>query len=124
MPIALSIMKKILLVLLIVLLLLAIYRIIHSIKDTYSSFHHAERLKQELVQKQRKNTFLKERLEYVRTDSFINEQARDQLGLVQKDEFVILAPPPKETPLDMSSLEQLPTWKKWIKIFFSSPENK
>ena len=97
MPIALSIMKKILLVLLIVLLLLAIYRIVHSIKDTYSSFHHSERLKQELVQKQRKNTFLKERLEYVRTDSFINEQARDQLGLVQKDEFVILAPPPKET---------------------------
>ncbi len=123
MPIALSIMKKILLVLLIFLLSLAIYRIIHSIKDTYNSFHHSERLKQELVQKQRKNIFLQERLEYVRTDSFINEQARDQLGLVQKDEFVILAPPPKDTSFDISSLEKIPAWKKWLIIFFSSPEN-
>lgn len=116
-------MKKILLVLLIFLLLLAIYRIIHSIKDTYNSFHHSERLKQELVQKQRKNAFLKGRLEYVRTDSFINEQARDQLGLVQKDEFVVLAPPPKETPLDMNGLENLPAWKKWIRVFFAPAEN-
>ena len=115
---ALSRMKKLIFIIIIILLLVTIYRTIFAIKDTYGSIKKAETLKVELETKSQKNAFLKERLQYVQTDTFINEQARNQLGLVQKDEYVILAPPPEEKEFNEKILDDTPNWRKWFEMLF------
>lgn len=87
-------------------------------KNTRNSITKSEELKIELVTKSQKNAFLKERLQYVQTDTFINEQARNQLGLVQKDEYVILAPPPEEKEFNKEILDHTPNWRKWFEMLF------
>ncbi len=110
-------MKKLILIGIIALLLIAIYRIIFQIKDSTESIKKAEILQSELNENAKKNAFLKERLQFVQTDEFIKEEARNELGLVQKDEYVILAPPPEEREFE-ELVENTPNWKKWFELLF------
>lgn len=97
--------------------MLAIYQIVLQIRDSMDSIEKATTLQEQFNQNFKKNAFLKERLEYVQTDEFINEQARNELGLVQKDEYVVLAPPPEEREFE-ELLDNTPNWRKWWDLLF------
>jgi len=82
-----------------------------------NSIGKAQVLESHLNENIKKNVFLKERLEFVKTDEFISEQARNELGLVKKDEYVVLAPPPGKREFE-DILDNTPNWKKWLELLF------
>lgn len=76
-----------------------------------------ENLKKELYEKQNQNKFLNERLKYVQTNRFIEEEGREKLGLVKKGEVVV------QEKLEVGNRkiveEKLspPNWKQWLDLF-------
>lgn len=117
MSLDLSRMKKIVLIILILTLLTVIYRILSSIISSYNNSNSSQTLKSALEEEESKNAFLKEKLKYVQTEDFVSTQARNQLGLVKKDEYVILAPPPEKKTLTVGT-DQKSNWKKWVEVFY------
>lgn len=110
-------MKKIILIAIIAFLVLAIYQLVLQIRDSMESIEKSTTLQEQYDENLKKNAFLKERLEFVQTDEFINEQARNELGLVQKDEYIVLAPPPEGREFE-EILDKTPNWKKWLDLLF------
>lgn len=110
--------KTILLVGSILVLLLVIKNIVGSILSLRQNSHIVTTLRQEEKAEKQKKQFLKEKLYLVNTSQFIENEAREKLGMVQPGEHIILAPPvvaiaPKTVEIDYS-----PNWQKWWRLFF------
>jgi len=80
-----------------------------------------ERLKVEALKI--KNEELKKQLEYVKSQEFLEREAREKLGLVREGEVVVILPENfKETiGNDHPQTEkgkEVPNWGKWWKVFF------
>lgn len=75
-------------------------------------------LKKELEAEKKKNQFLKQRLFYVKTDEFVEEQARKKLGLVKPGEHTVIAPPEPPKGKETIEIDKTPNWEKWWKLFF------
>jgi cell division protein FtsB len=75
-----------------------------------------EKLRQE-------NEELKDRLEVVKKDVFVEKQARDKLGLAKEGEIIVVLPEEeilrKLAPRHEEEEETLPdpNWKKWAQLF-------
>lgn len=71
----------------------------------------------------RQNEGLKGQLANVSSVQFVEEQARDKLGLAKKGEMVVVLPDsttlrmlaPKETEAEKKLPD--PIWRKWVKLF-------
>jgi cell division protein FtsB len=85
-----------------------------------------------VVQAQGRQAQLQAQLEYVQSDAHIHEQAREQLGMVQpNDELVILvkrtpmAPTPTPLATTVTSAQPLPletpNWRLWWELFLPAP---
>jgi hypothetical protein len=65
----------------------------------------------------KENTYFRERLKYVKTQQFIEDEAKEKLGLLRPGEFFVIAP--TSTPLNQYPvIEGYPNWKKWLELFF------
>ena len=111
-------MKKLLPIIAIFILLLVIKNNISSIFRTLEDENTAENLKKKLSEEQKESLFLKERLFYVQTDRFVEEEAREKLGLSKPGEYIVIAP--TSTPLNKERIEidTKPNWRKWLELFF------
>lgn len=111
-------MKKLLPILIIFLLLLIIKTNIDSLIKSLGNENKIADLKQELVEEGKKNQFLKEKLLYVKTDQFVDKEAREKLGLTKKGEYFVIAP--SSTPLNQERIviDNRPNWRKWWELFF------
>lgn len=111
-------MKKLLLIIPVLVLLLIIKNNISGIVRTLEDENTAENLKEKLVSEQKKNQFLKEHLFYVKTNQFVEEEAREKLLMSRPGEFIVIAP--TSTPLndEKIEIETRPNWQKWWELFF------
>lgn len=111
-------MKKLLSIIAIIILLIVIKNNVSSIFITLEDETTAENLKEKLVSEQKKNQFLKEHLFYVKTNQFVEKEAREKLGMSRPGEFIVIAP--TSTPLNHEKIEidNKPNWRKWLELFF------
>ncbi len=111
-------MKKVFLLLLAFLLLIIVRNNISGIFKGLQNENTAGNLKKELASEERKNQFLKERLFYVKTDQFIEEEARQKLGMVKNGEYIVIAPTSAPLNRERITIDDKPNWKKWLELFF------
>ena len=78
---------------------------------------YGKNLEKELSTEQQKNKFLKERLSYVKTDRFVEEEAREKLGLTKPGEKIIILTK-KRGEIDQQQTEDKSNWQKWWNLFF------
>lgn len=74
-------------------------------------------LKNKLEQAQKDSQFLKERRYYVKTNEFIERDAREKLNMVQPGEYVILLPPPSTQQKSIKKPDDSENWEKWLNLF-------
>ncbi len=77
----------------------------------------------ELMRVQKENTELKRELERSNDPDYIEEEARNKLGLAKPGETVIFVAPPESNGAgDGNSIREKtfnkPYWKEWWKLFF------
>lgn len=111
-------MKFLLPSLILLILLLIIRNGIVSILNSFSNETTGVKLEQTLAEEEKKNKFLKERLYYVKTNQFVEEEAKEKLGMLRSGELFVIAP--TSTPLNQEKivLDDKPNWKKWLDLFF------
>ncbi|OGH17128.1 MAG: hypothetical protein A3C30_03445 [Candidatus Levybacteria bacterium RIFCSPHIGHO2_02_FULL_40_18] len=111
-------MKKILPVIAIIILLIVIKNNISGIFKTLEDENTAGNLKEKLSEEQRENLFLKERLFYVKTNQFVEEEAREKLLMNRPGEYVVIAPTSAPLNREKIEVETRPNWQKWFELFF------
>jgi len=72
---------------------------------------------QDLEEEKRLNSQLKEQLSYVKSDKFLEEEARNKLFLVKEGETEVLIPESLIATASATPTPEPPNWKKWINLF-------
>ncbi len=68
-----------------------------------------------------KNKQLQKKLTQIKSQEFIEEQARDKLGLTRKGETIVIIPEEKLKLIlgaSESAKPRFPNWLGWFKVFF------
>jgi len=98
--------------------------------DAYRLSRAVAALKEEVAAMRAENEALKERLEYVSTDAYIEEAAREKLRWVEPGDtaVIVLSSEDKEapvtTPVPSQGIRQgeevmeKPNWQRWLDLFF------
>lgn len=110
--------KKIVALIIIVFLLIVIKNIIQSIIGLQNNSQIVTRLQNQELSEKQKEQFLKERLYYVKTQEFIETQARERLGMVKEGEYIVLAPAATSSTKTIEIKDTTPNWKKWLNLVF------
>ncbi|MFZ5366071.1 MAG: FtsB family cell division protein [Patescibacteria group bacterium] len=107
-----------------ILLIFGLYLIVSFSRDILSLLEKSKEQEKEQLKLEKleiKNEELKKQLEYVKSQEFVEKQAREKLGLAREGEVVVILPEnvgelvkPKEEKKE----EELPNWKRWLKLFF------
>jgi len=109
--------KKIIPLILAALLLLVIRNIIGSIESLRQNSHIVTTLKEQEKSEKQKKEFLTQQLHIVKTDEFIETEAREKLGMTKDGEHIVLQPKaPKKEKIVI--VDNSPNWEKWRKAFF------
>lgn len=111
-------MKRIIPFILIAVLLLIIKSIIESIVTLQQNSQIVQQLKTEKDTAIKRQEFLSQELYYVKTNDFIENEAREKLGMVKPGEHVILIPPTSANSAPTKKEENIPNWEKWRRLFF------
>jgi cell division protein FtsB len=110
--------KTVLLLLIIVILLVVIKNIVGSIISLRQNSHIVTSLKQQEEAAKQKREFLKQQLYYANTSQFIENEAREKLGMVKPGEHIVLSPPSATAESKIMVIDNTPNWKKWWSLFF------
>lgn len=88
----------------------------HSIYDLWSKRDVITAAQNKLNQEKLKNQKLKGELSYVKTQEFVEQQARDSLFLSKPNEKEVIIPiiTKKE---DLKPQAEKPNWQKWLDLF-------
>jgi cell division protein FtsB len=67
------------------------------------------------------NQVLEEQLGYVQSEEFVEEEAREKLGMTRDGETVVILPENFEEMVEQSrgvvEPEEIPNWKQWLGLF-------
>ena len=114
--------KKIIIALACIVAVAITWSLIGQIMTTLKSGDRLQEATERLHKLEVKNKELKRKLEEVKTPAFLEEQARDKLGLVREGETIVIIPLEK---LDQilgvtKKVEEvkLPNWQGWLRLFF------
>lgn len=113
--------KKIVLVLIILAGLIFAYSLVNQIMRAARSGERLSQAADAVFKLEARNKDLQKKLLQIQSPEFIEEQARDKLGLAKKGETVVVIPEEKlKLVLGASSPAQirLPNWLGWLKVFF------
>ena len=98
------------------------YNLIRQINDALRSSERLSARAEAVYQLEAKNKELKNKLSRIQLPEFIEQQARDKLGLGRGGETIIIIPEEKiKQILGASESAQeirLPNWLGWIRVFF------
>ncbi len=108
--------KSLLLIGIVLVLLWVIKNISTSILTLRQNSHIVTDLKQQEEAEKRKKQLLKQQLYFVNTPQFIENEAREKLGMVKPGEHIVLTPPRESRQKIV--LDTTPNWKKWWNLFF------
>lgn len=110
--------KTIFSIVIVLILLVIIRNIVSSILQTQANSTIVDDLKTQYTNEQKRGEFLKQRLYYVQTNDFIENQAREKLGMALPGEHIVLAPPATTSALPTVTRESQANWEKWWQLFF------
>jgi len=111
--------KKVIFIVVVVVLLVIINNLVHSIYEVWSKQDLLNQAQKELTREENKNQKLKAGLSYVKTQKFIEEEARNKLFLVKPGEQEVLLPGSSSSNQTQKKQEvQTPNWQKWLNLFF------
>lgn len=100
-------------------LALGLYFIFNLSRSTYELWQRAERVKdadQKRILEEKRNHNLKKKLDFVQSPFYIEQEARNKLGLSKPGETMVIIPPSEATQSVV--FEALPNWKRWWRLFF------
>lgn len=110
--------------LVVLLLLLLTVSLVKNILKISQAQDKVGRVKNRVEALRKENEELKEELGKIESETYVEFQARDKLGLTREGEIVVVLPDEeilrKIAPRFEEEAETLPdpTWKKWLKLFF------
>ncbi|MBI2314990.1 septum formation initiator family protein [Candidatus Daviesbacteria bacterium] len=113
--------KKAALILIILVILIVAYNLINQIREATQSGERLSQAADVVYKLEIKNKKLKEELTAIQSLEYLEEIARNRLGLFKKGETVVVIPEEKlKMVLGASSSAQvrLPNWLGWLKVFF------
>lgn len=112
-----STIKKIAFFVTIIVSIIIINGLIRSIYDLWSKQDLVVNARDELDIEKQKNEELKAQLSYVKSDEFIEEQARNKLFLVKPGESGVIVPRNLIEKKEEKKVVIIPNWQQWINIF-------
>jgi len=106
-----------------VILVFSLYLVFVLGRELFNLLKKGERTKnteEKVVELKRENKALKERLEYVKSDEFVEKEARDKLNMAKEDEIIVVLPENLEVkpPRPEGQEGDLPNWQQWLRLFF------
>lgn len=113
-------MKKIVFFVIIFVSLVIIHNLLVSIFTLWQKQDLVIQAQNELKLEREENSTLKKQLEIARSDTFLEEEARNKLFLVKPGESKIVIPDrvlQASTAAKAESLDVTPNWEKWVKFF-------
>lgn len=110
--------RKILPFLIILILLIWIKNNVSYLLNYQKSGSTLSNMQKNLADEQKKNQFLKERLYYVKTDKFVEDQAQNKLGMLKENEYFVIAPTASPPNSASPVINTEPNWQKWLQLFF------
>lgn len=111
-------MKKLIPIVIFIVLVFIMKNIIFSINGLIHNKDTVFRLEQQIKSKELENKFLNERLKFVKSDEFIEQEAREKLGLSREGEMVVLFPLKKAEESSLTNEKESHNWKLWIDLLF------
>ena len=114
--------KKVVFLLVGAVILIFAYNIIGQIFTTLRSGDRLTVATEQLHSLEVKNRELKKRLSEIKSQDFIEQQARDKLGLVKEGETIVVIPEDKINQVlgvgKQAETPRLPNWQGWLNLFF------
>ena len=97
-------------------------------EEGYQLRQEAKALQQHIDQLQKDNRQLSQKLDYYRSDQYIEKVAREDLGLMRPGEIPVIVVPadgtpqpslvaPTPTPAPTSVVPPAPIWRRWLSVF-------
>ncbi len=113
--------RKIIAILAVLVILLIAYNLVSQILGAFKSSDRLSAMADKVYSLEAQNKELKKKLEEIKSPQFIEQQARDKLGLSKKGETIVIIPEQKlKEVLGVSQSAQIrfPNWQGWLKLFF------
>ena len=110
-------LKKLISISVLIITVIIIKNLYVSIKNLSNNSRIVDNLQKQLEAQKKENNFLQQKLSYVKSNEFVEKEARDKLGLVKDNEYIVIAPDEEMEKEEFIKTED-PNWKKWLKLFF------
>lgn len=110
-------LKKLIIISVLIITVIIIKNLYVSIKNLSNNSRIVDNLQKQLEAQKKENNFLQQKLSYVKSNEFVEKEARDKLGLVKNNEYIVIAPEQDAKKEEVEKTED-PNWKKWLKLFF------
>lgn len=95
--------------------------VVQTIMHNYKLRQQIGKLETEIMAMRSEQEELKYRIQYYKTDAFVEKQARAKLGLKDPGESVIMLPKEQADPESGTEKPQEPTksnWRQWMEFLF------
>lgn len=102
------------------IIVFGLYLIVSFSRDIWGLLNKTKEIdkeRQTLENLKADNVALKQQLEYVKSDEFVEKEARDKLGMAKEGEAVVLMPE-NTSKASETQIQEVPNWKKWWQLFF------
>lgn len=113
--------KKVTIGIVILVVLVIIYNLLLQITDSLRSSDRLNAQADAVYKLELKNKELKNKLSQIQSPEFIEQQARDKLGLGKEGETIVIIPDEKlKSVMGASESAEIryPNWLGWWKVFF------
>ena len=112
--------SKFFLAILISVTVLMSYSIFKEKKDQQAISKNIKSLEQEITSLESKSLNLAEIIKYLRSDDYVDKEAREKLVMKKQDEKVVIVPENKGRRMMIDTEKVIKTnWKLWIDYFFA-----
>jgi cell division protein FtsB len=92
----------------------------NNVTSTFDYLHKGSakaNLEKTLASEKKENQYLKEKLNLVKTDKFVAEEAQNKLGLLREGEFFVIAPTAAPLEGERIEVDSKANWQKWLELF-------
>lgn len=88
-----------------------------SIRSLIKNGSIASDLTNQYNEEQKKHQFLTQQYFYINNNQYIEEQAREKLGLAKNGEYIVLVPSPTQNSSRERKINNESNWQKWWNLF-------
>ena len=110
--------KRTLRFLLLAILIMAIVSLSQRTADLVSRAKKWQEEKEKLAKIEKENEELKAYLDYIESDSFLEKEARNSLGMSKEGETMVILPQKVKADDKVAFSPPSPAWRQWWQLFF------